>query len=262
MSRETLIKVLQGLEEKFSGPSFFHLSQKTEDYLNNWFQGDKTHLVLVLKGRLSYKKEKECYVESGHFVLCRKLPISSLNGLRLHDDFSAVIIRFECDDWQFFEKTDRNQLVYKYGKITSVLNHCIAQFIEWEPQVPTEVGHYRRSEILHLLLRIKEIKCDFTESVKQLITKNLENIGSIESLSQRFYMSKSTFVRRLRNAGTSLQILKDQVRMEKAYALLKNSDLPLYLIANKCGYRNQSKFGQRFKLHYHQTPSQFRRTQK
>lgn len=46
--------------------------------------------------------------------------------------------------------------------------------------------------------------------------------------------------------------------MQMARGLIINTDMPITIIAEKCGYQNLSAFIRRFSLCYHETPQKFR----
>ena len=48
------------------------------------------------------------------------------------------------------------------------------------------------------------------------------------------------------------------LRMQMARGLIINTDMPIAMIAEKCGYRNCSAFIRRFSLFYYDTPQNFR----
>ena len=49
-----------------------------------------------------------------------------------------------------------------------------------------------------------------------------------------------------------------QRRMQKALGLILNTDLPLTIIAEQCGYRSVPAFIRRFRTTYNQTPNKMR----
>jgi AraC-like DNA-binding protein/mannose-6-phosphate isomerase-like protein (cupin superfamily) len=58
--------------------------------------------------------------------------------------------------------------------------------------------------------------------------------------------------------GSNFQDILCDSRMNRVAFLLKNSDMPIYIIANECGYLNQSFFRQKFIQHYGQSPKEYR----
>jgi two-component system response regulator YesN len=61
-----------------------------------------------------------------------------------------------------------------------------------------------------------------------------------------------------RETGKSFIELLTEIRMEKAAELLRQTDLPSYLIAEKVGYDNINYFGRTFKKEKGVSPSQYR----
>lgn len=58
--------------------------------------------------------------------------------------------------------------------------------------------------------------------------------------------------------GLSFQAYLQKLRLDKAAELLTTTRLPVARIAKRVGYRDVSRFGQHFKRHHGQTPSDFR----
>ena len=58
--------------------------------------------------------------------------------------------------------------------------------------------------------------------------------------------------------GSNFQDIICEFRMEMAAFLLCNSDMPIYRIANKCGYQNQGFFRMKFLKQFGKSPAQYR----
>lgn len=83
---------------------------------------------------------------------------------------------------------------------------------------------------------------------------------SIDALAQIAAMSRATFMRAFaRVAGGSPWVLLTQVRMERAFSLLRHSTLGLSEIAVQVGYQSQAAFSKKFKQVYGQAPGRVRR---
>jgi AraC-like DNA-binding protein len=59
--------------------------------------------------------------------------------------------------------------------------------------------------------------------------------------------------------GLSFQAYLQKLRLEKAAELLVTTRLPIARIASRVGYHDVSRFGQHFKRHHGQTPSEWRK---
>ncbi|OLF50860.1 AraC family transcriptional regulator [Pseudomonas chlororaphis] len=83
---------------------------------------------------------------------------------------------------------------------------------------------------------------------------------TIDSLAQAAAMSRATFMRAfVRVAGVSPWALLTQVRMERAFGLLRHSHLSLSEIADQVGYQSLAAFSKKFKQAYGEAPGKLRR---
>jgi AraC-like DNA-binding protein len=73
-------------------------------------------------------------------------------------------------------------------------------------------------------------------------------------------MSQSTLRRKLQVEGSSLQAIKDRVKLGYGLHLLQTTMEPVGIIAEKCGYYSQSRFTDRFKQLFGLTPTELRKT--
>jgi AraC-like DNA-binding protein len=72
-------------------------------------------------------------------------------------------------------------------------------------------------------------------------------------------MSIRTFIRRLKNEGTSYQTLVDEVRREIASWLIRDKSLSVERVAERLGYQDTSNFSRVFKRWFNDTPSAYRK---
>jgi len=82
----------------------------------------------------------------------------------------------------------------------------------------------------------------------------LDDLASIASLSISQF--KILFAK---YTGMSVTEYLTMLRMEKARALLVNTDTPVSIIAEASGYTNQSAFSRRFRTYFDAPPSQYRK---
>ena len=78
-------------------------------------------------------------------------------------------------------------------------------------------------------------------------------------LAARFYMEQNSFIRRFkRYTGKTPKEYQIVCRMERATALLSDSDLSLSEVAARCGFASHSFFSKTFKRLYGLTPTEYR----
>ncbi|MCM8710705.1 AraC family transcriptional regulator [Clostridium sp. SYSU_GA19001] len=84
--------------------------------------------------------------------------------------------------------------------------------------------------------------------------------ATLESTAKHFYFNPSylsTIIKKF-TGQTFLEIIQE-IKIKKAYFLLKNSNMSIAEIADKIGYSNMSFFYQIFKKKYDVTPAKFRK---
>ena len=113
--------------------------------------------------------------------------------------------------------------------------------------LPIQVRPYRRDRLL-------------VQRVRSLLTADPAAAHSAEALAQRLHLSPRTLHRQLREEGASLQGLKDEVRRERAIALLHRTDRPIKQVAHEAGFTNDKSFIRAFRAWTGQSPAEFRRT--
>lgn len=92
-----------------------------------------------------------------------------------------------------------------------------------------------------------------------LIERNIENPISCEFVARQIKLSVRQLERLFKlELGISPTAFGEKLRMAKAYELLVFSHEPLYQIAIRCGYKNNSHFASRFKLAHGASPSSVR----
>lgn len=82
---------------------------------------------------------------------------------------------------------------------------------------------------------------------------------TVKSLAKVACLSESHFKMLFKQQlGCTPQAYISELRMQMARGLIINTDMPISLVAEKCGYYNVSAFIRRFNQNFHQTPQKFR----
>jgi AraC-like DNA-binding protein len=97
----------------------------------------------------------------------------------------------------------------------------------------------------------------------QRVRQALNSPGShtADSLATALHTSARTLHRQLREEGSSLQALKDEVRRDNALALLLRTEKPIKQVAQAAGFDNEKSFIRAFKQWTGLSPARFRQTQ-
>ena len=112
--------------------------------------------------------------------------------------------------------------------------------------LPLTVLQYRRDRLL--VQRVRQ-----TLAAQPQLTRNAEDLAALLNVSAR------TLHRQLKEEGATLQALKDEVRRDRAMALLHRTDRPIKQVADAAGFQNEKSFARAFKDWTGQSPSEFRR---
>ena len=96
------------------------------------------------------------------------------------------------------------------------------------------------------------------ERVRQLLAAQLAEPPGLENLAQQMHCSPRTLRRHLQELGTSYQGLLDELRFERAKALLSEEQWPVYRIAEVLGFSETASFRHAFQRWSGVPPSRFR----
>lgn len=104
---------------------------------------------------------------------------------------------------------------------------------------------------------------EFSAAVDLLIEKNISSTLTVSSLCKELNISKNALYEKFRNSFDST--VNDYItakRLEKGRTLLLKTDLPISLIAEKCGFGSYTYFSKLFKCKNGVSPCAYRKLQK
>ena len=102
-------------------------------------------------------------------------------------------------------------------------------------------------------------KVKLTKKIMKYIDKHFDDQVTIEEIENHCQYSRFYISRAFKEiTGVTIMAYLNDVRIEKAKSLLKNSTLNMSEIANKCGFVSQSYFGKVFKKSEGMSPLEFK----
>ena len=128
-----------------------------------------------------------------------------------------------------------------------------------------------QSRLLHEMIeQVMDVACpqwrEEAEQVKIIreihddLAQHMDRRVTIEELAHRYLINPTTLKTVFKEVyGSSLAAHMKEHRMERAAALLRETDLSVAEIAGQVGYESQSKFTAAFKEQYGQLPKEYRR---
>lgn len=136
------------------------------------------------------------------------------------------------------------------------------------PRAVLSVAVYSPNEDVFELLSnkvanlFKNTKHNFPLQVESFIEDQLlmGKHNTLESCSQNFHVSASTFKRRLATTNSSYQELCDKVKLRVAKKMLSNKDIKISHIAHALGYSGSAQFTRFLKNMTGLSPTEYRKT--
>jgi len=225
-------------------------------------------IVFVLSGTKTLGGDIDATCHAGQFLFLSENPGITLSNIPEKQDYLALYIEFEYQDFDDIKPTIRNTERFLIGSMNASLVKSVTQFIEWSEVTPKEMWNIRRKELIQILCYYgyQEIasmvsKPRINHQLIDVFKKDPSVRWSIKNVSKELAMSESTLRRRLKIEGTSFRDLDTQVRLAHGMHLLQTTDHKISIISEKCGYQSQSRFTERFKESFGITPKKLRQTQ-
>jgi AraC-like DNA-binding protein len=115
-----------------------------------------------------------------------------------------------------------------------------------------------------MLARCRKQNAEFTtrqawlQRVREALASQLAAPPGLEQLAQQMHCSPRTLRRHLQELGTHYQELLDELRFERAKALLAQEEWPIYRIAEALGFSESASFRHAFQRWSGVAPSRFR----
>lgn len=230
----------------------------------------KPLFIAVLDGDKALGKDDNIMCHTGDFIFLSDSPAIDMRNIPKDKDYFALLIEFEPQDFIDIEtSTAATALDKKYcvGELTEELIKCLQQFVEWSAYAPQAMWSLRRKELIQLLCHLGHAEIlsmsathKLSQKIFSFISKSPAADTSLTNICQHVAMSESTVRRKLTAEGTSVQEIKDQVKLGYGLHLLQTTQHAISYIAEQCGYQSQSRFTDRFKQRFGLTPSALKNT--
>lgn len=97
-----------------------------------------------------------------------------------------------------------------------------------------------------------------TQQVEETLLAKEHAWPELQEVAAHHLISARTLIRRLKEEGTSFQVLRDTLRAQRAEFFLKQTHLSVEEIAHRLGYQDSSNFSRSFRRWFKSTPGQMR----
>ncbi|WP_172515312.1 AraC family transcriptional regulator [Vreelandella aquamarina] len=119
---------------------------------------------------------------------------------------------------------------------------------------------FLKSAMPSLLVKYRNDAC-LTERVRVCLRRRLaESLPSLVDMANELGLSPQTLRRRLKDAGSGFQYIKDEVRRDAAIDYLMRADISLMEVASRVGFSEPSTFHRAFKKWTGHAPGVYRET--
>ncbi|WP_329604858.1 AraC family transcriptional regulator [Vibrio nitrifigilis] len=158
------------------------------------------------------------------------------------------------------QKTE-NPVIRMTPSLNSILNalfHLDTKAIDKQSQRYFLLGLYQQLAeygVLPLLFKGEDFK--FNHRVKRYLSTSPGINHTIESVSERFFISRATLIRRLKIEGYQFKEILREVRLNHALHLMQNGLNDILILSEKCGYLSDVRFSQRFQQRFGLTPKDY-----
>jgi AraC-like DNA-binding protein len=274
MAMQNLINTIkQALVEDRTLPFSVYSSVKEQHLLNVPIV--KPLFIAVLDGDKVLGKAGEIVCHAGDFIFLSDSPAINMRNIPKKNEYFALLIEFDHEDFagisiENVDNSEEKQPLsrdFSVGVISLGLEKCLQQFVEWSLYSPSTIWSLRKKELLLLLCHMGHpdiLAMAASHKLGQKVSAMLNAQPSLDvslpTLCQQLGMSESTLRRKLNAEGTTVQAIKDQVKLGFGLHLLQTTKHSIVFIAEQCGYQSQSRFTSRFKGRFGLTPSELRKT--
>lgn len=227
----------------------------------------KPLLIYVLDGTKRLGVNSEVICDSGEFVFLSNNPQVHLRNIPRGAEYFALLIEFELSDFECLPSDSNPKEPMIKGKVNDALYQSLLQFVDCASYLPDSLWASRRQELLQIFQHegFPNPRCitttpDLSHQVYRLVSTDLSADMSSQWLAAELALSESTLRRKLRVEGTSVQEIKDRVKLGTALHLIQTTFESIGIIAERCGYQSQSRFTGKFKQRFGITPTALRKT--
>ena len=145
------------------------------------------------------------------------------------------------------------------GRVRLLGEWLLAEFERAVPSARALANSFLESLLLELQESLKERRMPLVETVRAFAQSRLSSRITVDMLAQEANLSKYHFIRHYRDlTGVSPMADVRRIRLEQAWNLVTNSDLPLKAITSRVGLGEPAAFSRLFKKHFGMSPSELR----
>ncbi|MCG7585418.1 helix-turn-helix transcriptional regulator [Photobacterium sp. OFAV2-7] len=229
-------------------------------------------IIQIISGsKRLYWKESAVEFSHSQLLLCEASASLSFENLPQKGRFVSRVFSFHCSpDGSMLEMSVERAFdndvptIDADNTLKDILN-ALSSFdlggMSKETQTFWLMGLYQQLAEQGLLHRLfPSEKVTFSQTLSHYLSRSPGEAHPLQSVAERFAMSKATLIRKLKQEGTQYRELLADVRLNHALHLMQNGCCNVTMLSQLCGYQSEGRFSQRFKRKFGLTPSAYMKT--
>lgn len=254
---------------------------KNKILISEEIDGKKIQLNFVLKGNKKLKIKCEINCKEGMYYVLKKGSKNKITNTINCQTFKEV--RFNIPEERIknslLEVKDLNSNLLDTYSVMPINHDMLTIIKEIEKSNLDELSFEKKVNFnilklitIHIETCIKKVNSTSNttntmmkklNTIQYLILKNINKNFTINYLSKKVGTNTTTLTKEFKNNfNCTISQFSKQEKMKHAKNLLINSDLTIYEVADKVGYKNATHFTAAFKKHLGITPKKLRLTNK
>lgn len=267
--------------------SFFHITKESQ-WKHHQISEHEMEIHYCKGGRIGWTTQNgnQVYLGPKDFFLHTKRACSDCRITLPNASYEGLCIKLDLREIEKFmpeileeARIDEAQLQERYGTkdtfssfVGNEETEAIFRFFYDQPERLRMA--YRKLKLAELLLylwkehdqtgrKLTEYQVEQVEIVRRIHDQLMENLNqriTIDDLAKQYLMNPTTLKTVFKSVyGTSIAAHMKEHRMERAAAMLTESDETIAKIAQAVGYDSQSRFSSAFKGYFHVLPKEYRK---
>lgn len=174
----------------------------------------------------------------------------------------AWVLPYDTEEWQFLREF--GQCIVSFNETEQVWS--LLNLMHAEINGRTSFRKLLVSEIIRLLSGFEPKSTGSSARVQALfneVESQLHLPWSVSGMAEKVYISEEQLNRICKSLfGLSPRRKLIHLRMDKAVSLLNQQEWSISMISQRLGYKDPYNFSHRFRKHFGQSPSQYRKTKR
>ena len=273
----------------FPGVIISYIDMNVDDMTDVFSESNISPRMLEInhcsEGRYAYQVGDDSIIYFGKGDLCISIsdvtktisdfPLGYYRGLEIFMDVDVANNHIkkllpDFDLIEFYENLEQNK-GYVLVRANERIDHVIGELYDVDDRIKEPYYKLKCIELL-LFFSITEFKnesrislskkqSDIIEMVKEDLTSNLDMKITIDGLSEKYGISKTTLKNCFKEVyGKPIYKWRKEYKLDYACRLIEEDEYLLSEISEMVGYSSPSKFAQAFKEYFGCTPSEYKKS--